>query len=286
MRPSSPGWLPRPARGGIAALAFVLSVCLGAGVGPARAADQPLPNSMASLGDSITRGFNACGFYIDCPSRSWSTGSSTSVNSHYLRVLAGNPTISGHNVNDARSGARMSSLAVQAATAVTQHPAYVTILMGANDACTSSESTMTPVATFEAQFRQALQTLTAGLPNSSVFVASIPNIKRLWNIGKDSFAARTAWSVYGICQSMLARPLSTTQADVDRRARVKQRVIDYNAALATVCAQFARCRFDGNSLFNYPFVLSQVSTWDYFHPNTSGQAALAAVTWAAGFWST
>jgi lysophospholipase L1-like esterase len=284
------GWLsaapmPRHLHRLVAGIALVLAVCLSAGTVPARSATPALPRSMASLGDSITRGFNACGWYVDCPSRSWTTGSSSSVTSHYLRLLAANSAIYGHNVNDARSGARMSSLVTQAATAVTQHPDYVTILIGANDACTSSESTMTPVATFDAQFRQAMQSLTTGTPNSLVFVASIPNIKRLWNIGKDNFAARTAWSLYGICQSMLARPQSTAQADIDRRSRVKQRVIDYNAALATVCAEYAHCRFDHNAVFDYPFALNQVSTWDYFHPNTSGQAALASVTWANSFWA-
>lgn len=266
-----------------ALVSVLLAVAVVGPAVPAQAEAAPLPTSMASLGDSITRGFNACGWYVDCPSRSWSTGSSTSVNSHYLRVLAGNPAIYGHAYNDARSGARMSSLATQAATAVAQKAQYVTVLMGANDACTSSESTMTPVATFESQFRQAMQTLTTGLPTASVFVSSVPNVKRLWYVGKDSWAARTAWSTYGICQSLLARPLSTDQADVDRRARVKQRVADYNVTLATVCAQYATCRFDQNAVFDYPFALSQVSTWDYFHPNTSGQAALAAVTWPTSY---
>lgn len=268
-----------------ALVAAVVALVVIVPTAPAQAEAAPLPTSMASLGDSITRGFNACGWYVDCPSRSWSTGSSTSVNSHYLRVLASNPAIYGHAYNDARSGARMSSLVTQAATAVTQKAQYVTVLMGANDACTSSESTMTPVATFESQFRQAMQTLTTGLPTASVFVSSVPNVKRLWFVGKDSWAARTAWSTYGICQSLLARPLSTAQADVDRRARVKQRVADYNVTLATVCAQYATCRFDQNAVFDYPFALSQVSTWDYFHPNASGQAALASVTWAQSFWA-
>lgn len=268
-----------------ALVAAVVALVVLVPTAPAQAEAAPLPTSMASLGDSITRGFNACGWYVDCPSRSWSTGSSTSVNGHYLRVLASNPAIYGHAYNDARSGARMSSLVTQAATAVTQKAQYVTVLMGANDACTSSESTMTPVATFESQFRQAMQTLTTGLPTASVFVSSVPNVKRLWFVGKDSWAARTAWSTYGICQSLLARPLSTAQADVDRRARVKQRVADYNVTLATVCAQYPTCRFDQNAVFDYPFALSQVSTWDYFHPNASGQAALASVTWAQSFWA-
>src|SRR5262245_6824988 len=73
---------------------------------PAAAAAGPPPNSMASMGDSITRGFNACGFFVDCSWRSWSTGSSTTLTSQYRRILTINPAIRGHNYNDARSGAK------------------------------------------------------------------------------------------------------------------------------------------------------------------------------------
>jgi lysophospholipase L1-like esterase len=243
-----------------------------------------IPSSMSSLGDSITRGFNACGWYSDCTGRSWSTGDYASVNSHYLRIKAKNASITGHNFNDARSGARMSDLNGQATTAVSRGVQYVTILMGANDACTSSESTMTPVATYRSQLDTALATIKNGLPNAAVFIASVPDVKRLWFIGKDSSSARNAWSGFGICQSMLANPQSTAQADVDRRARVQQRVVDFNTQLAQACTAYGtNCTFDGNAVFNYPFVLSQVSTWDYFHPNTSGQAVLASVTYPAGF---
>lgn len=258
-----------------------LVVALALLAAPAAAATQPVPSSMASLGDSITRAFNACGFYLDCPSRSWSTGGS--INSHYVRVQAKNPAITGHNYNDARSGAKMIDLSSQAQTAVQRQVDYVTILMGANDACTSSEAGMTPVATFETQFRQAMTTLTTGLPAASVFVASIPDIKRLWEVGRTSFWARTAWSLYGICQSMLRNPLSTATTDVERRNRVQQRVIDYNAVLAKVCAEHMTCRFDSNTVFNYRFTLAHVSGWDYFHPNTAGQQVLAEITYAAGF---
>jgi hypothetical protein len=155
--------------------------------------------------------------------------------------------------------------------------------MGANDACTSSESTMTPVTTFRAQVEAGLGRLQSGLPNAKVFVSSIPDVKRLWFIGKDSASARSAWSSFGICQSMLANPTSTLQADVDRRARVQQRVIDFNTQLQQVCALNPNCKYDGNATFNYPFQFSQVSGWDYFHPNASGQTVLASTTYAAGF---
>jgi lysophospholipase L1-like esterase len=265
------------------ALAVGLAVSLLPGT-PAVAAAGPPPNSMASMGDSITRGFNASGWYVDSPSRSFSTGTDSVVNSHYSRILAKNPAISGKNFNDARSGAKATDMAGQANTAVSQGVQYVTILIGANDACTGSEASMTSVATFRSQIDSALNTLKTGLPNAKVALISIPDIQRLWFIGKDSSSARNTWSLFGICQSMLANPTSTAQADVDRRARVRQRVVDFNAQLAQACVAYgANCDFDDNAVFGYPFVLSQVSTWDYFHPNRSGQAVLASVTYAAGF---
>ena len=239
---------------------------------------------MASTGDSITRAFNTCTFpFIDCPSNSWSTGTSSAVNSHYRRILAASPAISGRNRNDAVSGAEMSDLQAQVQRAVGQSVEYVTILMGANDACASSEAGMTPVATYRAQFAAAMATLSAGLPSARICVVSVPDLYRLWQIYHDSFLARTTWTLVGICQSMLARPGSTAQADEDRRLRVRQRVIDYNAQLAAVCAEYVHCRFDGNAAFNANFVRSDVSTRDYFHPSVAGQAKAAAVTWAAGF---
>jgi hypothetical protein len=138
------------------------------------------PSSIASTGDSITRAFNTCSFpFVDCPQNSWSTGSSSTVNSHYRRILAANPAIGGRNFNDAKTGARMNALGGQVTTAVSQGAEYVTILMGANDVCTSSVSTMTPTATLEAQLQTALQTLDAGAPNARIYVVSIPNVYRL-----------------------------------------------------------------------------------------------------------
>jgi lysophospholipase L1-like esterase len=260
----------------------VLAVAVALVVVPA--ASAAYPNSMASTGDSITRAFNTGWFpYVDWPANSWSTGSSSAVNSHYRRILAANPAIAGRNYNDAQSGADMADLNGQVARAVGQGVEYVTILMGANDVCASSEAAMTPVATFRAQFEQAMQTLTGGLPTARVFVASIPDVYRLWEIYHTSFTAQLVWTSARICQSMLANPWSNAPADVARRERVRQRNIDYNTQLAEVCALYVQCRFDGNAVFSVAFVRSDVSTRDYFHPSVAGQARLAAVTWSATF---
>lgn len=271
---------------GVTCAAVLLLV--GSASNPATAAAQsdpgPAPDSIGSMGDSITRGFNACGFFLDCPSRSFSTGSSSTVNSHYLRIRAVNPEIDGNNVNAGRSGAQADDMPGQAAVLVADGVEYVTILIGANDACAGSEAEMTPVPEFRGHIDAALGTLRAGLPDARVLVMSIPDIKRLWEVGRTSFLARTFWSVGDICQSMLDNPASMAAADVERRDRVQQRVVDYNTELAAACAGYgSNCRFDGNAVFGFQFTLDQVSGWDYFHPNTTGQRLLAELTYQAGF---
>ena len=126
-----------------------------------------------------------------------------------------------------------------------------------------------------------MNNLASGSPNARIYVLSIPNVYNLWSILKGNSSARATWSFLGICQSMLANASSTNQADVDRRARVKQRNIDFNTQLQQVCAQFTQCRFDNNAVFNTAFVPSDVSSRDYFHPSLSGQTKLAQSAWSA-----
>jgi lysophospholipase L1-like esterase len=256
-------------------------------VNPAVAAARTAyPKSIASIGDSLTRAAGT-GFlpWTDNPAGSWSTGTDTSVNSHYQRLLALNPKIRGNNYNDARSGAKMGELGAQMGTVVAQRADYVTVEMGGNDVCASTEAAMTSAADYRAQFNAGLDRVTTGLPNVKIFVASIPNIYHLWQLYHDDLFAQVAWSTFGVCQTMLANPTSTAQSDVDRRARVLQRIVDDNAALAEVCALYRQCRFDGNAAFDAQFTKADVGHFDYFHPSLAGQAAFAAGTWAVGYWA-
>ena len=266
---------------------FVAALLLGiALVTPSTASGRAsYPSAMASTGDSLTRAAGT-GFlpWTDNPAGSWSTGTTSSVNSHYLRLLALTPKIRGKNYNDARSGAKMGELASQMDKAVVQKVGYVTVEMGGNDVCASSESAMTPVATYRAQFQTAMDRITTGLPSVKVFVASVPNIHHLWVLYHDDLAAQLAWATFGVCQTMMANPTSTTAADVERRARVLQRIVDYNTALAEVCEQYRQCRFDGNAAFEAEFTKADVIHLDYFHPSLSGQAKLSAGTWPLSFW--
>jgi lysophospholipase L1-like esterase len=260
---------------------LVVLVVLGLLLPASPAEAQPLPDRMTAIGDSISQATNTCCWYGNHPGSSWSTGGRSwdGVRSHYEHIRGVNPQIRGNNHNASRAGARMAHAAAQAAGAVEQRADYVTILMGANDACTSSSSTMTSVEDFRAQFEAAMQTLQAGLPRARVFVSSIPNLYHLWEIYKDSSVARFVWKTASICQSMLAA--SNTE---ENRQAVLTRVREFNDVLAEVCGLYPRCRFDDYKVFNYPFERKHVSKLDFFHPSLSGQQVLASITWAQSWW--
>ncbi|MFE1441552.1 SGNH/GDSL hydrolase family protein [Streptomyces sp. NPDC058739] len=235
------------------------------------------PGSVAAVGDSITRAFDACGVLSDCPEVSWATGSSAEVDSLAVRLL-GRARAAERSWNYAVTGARMADLPGQMARAVTRSPELVTVMAGANDACRQSAAAMTTVADFRASFEDALHTLRRSLPKAQVYVASVPDLKRLWSQGRTSDLGKQVWKL-GICPSMLADADALDAAADERRATVQRRVEEYNEVLREVCAKDERCRFDGGAVYAYRFGVAQLSRWDWFHPSVDGQARLAEIAY-------
>jgi lysophospholipase L1-like esterase len=242
---------------------------------------------MASVGDSVTRAFDldAGHLFRDAPAESWSTGSDPAVGSHYDRIVAAGaasgaaPPLAAHAFNDAESGAKVAALAPQLALAARQRVEYATVLIGANDLCTSSVATMTPTATFQAHFAGALAAFFAADAGAHLFVASIPDLFQLWDSLRSNPLAQATWTLARICPAML----SLTGTAADRAAVVAQERAD-NTVLQAACSRFRHCRFDANGVYHTVFGAADVSSVDYFHPSLAGQQKLAAVTWAAGFW--
>ncbi|MFJ8307996.1 MULTISPECIES: SGNH/GDSL hydrolase family protein [unclassified Streptomyces] len=234
------------------------------------------PKSVAAVGDSITRGFDACTVLADCPEVSWSTGSDTAVDSLAVRLLG--PAAPGHSWNFAKTGARMADLPAQMGRAGAQRPGLVTVMAGANDACRDDVSDMTPVAAFRADFEAALRQLRTVSPKSQVYVTSVPDLKRLWSTGRGSLLGKEIWKL-GICQSMLADADDLGTAATERRSAVYERVVAYNEALKDVCAKDRACRYDGGAVFDYDFGGDQLSHWDWFHPSKNGQSRLAEIAY-------
>jgi hypothetical protein len=253
-------------------LAAVLVVAAVAAV-VARQGSAGPPATVAALGDSITRAFNTDWIpFRDGPSYSWATGSH--VPSPARRLGA-------RSYNDAKDGARMRDLPAQAARAVDQQATDVMILMGANDLCHRGVTDMTTVARFHSDFEATMTTLAA--TSARIEVLSVPDLYRVWQLEKGRFLARTAWRFTHACPALLAHPTSTAPADVARRLLVRRRELGFNRVLATVCAEYAQCRFDGGAVFRTRFGRGDISSRDFFHPSRSGQATLAQVAWWATF---
>jgi len=293
----------------LAAVALLAALAL---IAAPASATKP-PRTMAALGDSITRAYNSSGPGcpsgpgLDCPKNSWATGTNPAVDSQLQRLEAMHPgDVTAYN--DAVSGARAVNLLAQASAAAAQDPDYVTIEIGANDACALPP---TPLATFRTQVESALGTLVNGDPKVYVQMASIPDINQLHSLftSPPDPNALTRWAAFNVCQGLLANPLSTATADVARRAAFRAGVIAYNGALEQACAELKRCLYDGNAVFDSTFTRADVATVantegidvfpfnaipivgegfanssaDYFHPSLQGQAQLAATTWNASF---
>jgi lysophospholipase L1-like esterase len=265
-----------------ACLALIIAAALLVGEAAPARAQAPLPRSMAATGDSLTRGTGSGPrYFADNTAYSWSTGGDPSVNSLALRIATRNPALAGNVYNLSRYGARVSDLFGQMSTVNALKVEYVTVLVGGNDACALTEAAMTPVDTFRKQFADAMVHLDQGSPQARVLVMSIPDPTRLLPILRGDRRALAVWDAFDICQSALARPLSDAPEDTARRDRVRQRVADYNGAMAEVCARYPRCRYDGGALFDGTLEAADISPYDYFHLSARGQARLAEAAWAA-----
>lgn len=235
------------------------------------------PGSVAAVGDSITRGFDACSVLADCPEVSWATGTDSEVRSLAVRLL-GTSGASTRSWNHAETGARIAQLPEQMTAAAKEKPDLVTVMIGANDACRDSARYMTPVADFRSSFEASMRQLRAGAPKAQVYVSSVPDLKRLWSTGRGNALGKQIWKL-GICRSMLGDADDMGAPAMARRASVQDRVVAYNKVLREVCAKDLRCRYDGGAVFDFPFTGKQLSQWDWFHPGRDGQARLAEIAY-------
>ncbi|WP_327236781.1 GDSL-type esterase/lipase family protein [Streptomyces sp. NBC_01317] len=238
---------------------------------------DPAPDSVAAVGDSITRGFDACAVLTDCPEASWATGTDGEVRSLAQRLL-GAPGASGRSWNEAETGAKVSDLPAQMTRAARHDPGLVTVMVGSNDACQDSAAQMTPVDAFRASFEASMERLRARAPHAQVYVSSVPDLKRLWSTGRGDPLGRQIWKL-GICATMLGDAQDVSAKASARRSMVYDRVVAYNGVLRDVCAEDPLCRYDGGAVFDFRFTVEQLSHWDWFHPSKDGQSRLAAIAY-------
>jgi lysophospholipase L1-like esterase len=251
------------------------------------------PASVAVLGDSISAGTGADGggqsgsAGQERPRNSWATGDWPGLDSVYQRVDA-LPDHSAASFNLSENGRRSQDILGQ----VQRSPAdieYILIQIGGNDLCRPTVADMTPTDVYRQNVERAVAWVAENRPDALVQINAVPDIYRLWEIRRTNFLAQLFWGLGIIpCQSLLASPTSTSAANMERRAQVRARGLEYNAELRDLCDDYVRCRYDDDATWlfsNNPatFVNADISLQDHFHPSYQGQQKLAGVSWDAGF---
>ena len=250
-------------------LAFISALVLPAPAAPGRTNTLPYPGSLAAIGDSWT----GPGVAAD----SWATGTSRTVASQYLRILAHNPAIRGHAYNFAEAhaitGPEMSDLAFQAAGAIAKHVDYIEIALGENDACRE-----TPIALFRREFKSGLAHLTRALPKAHVFVLSIENVANQWRAIDADPAGHRALTAGQALDCSLGGAATSSQL-----AGVAEKIAGYNDVLRQVCRAKQRCLYDNGAVYRMHFTAGDFSPYELQELSPTGERDLSAVAWHAGY---
>ena len=255
-----------------AAVAIVVLLVIGYidGKSPERPAPDPGKRTVvfAALGDSITTAAGTCGPYFKCYDNSWATG--TKVYSVHRQLQAAHPKVDVRPVNLAVPGAGVGYLYFQALEAVELKAAYLTILIGANDAC---RWPMIKAGEFRDEVDYALDVLKEARPRPRIDMVSVPDVVQLWKVTHRHPLARLIWRLQE-CPSLMMRSPSAAAADA-RRASIGDRIREYNYELAGACSAYGRrCHWDGGRAHRVQFTMELVGL-DYFHPSIRGQRELA-----------
>ncbi|BBO79039.1 hypothetical protein DSCW_64560 [Desulfosarcina widdelii] len=260
------------------------------------------PNSMAAAGDSITVAYNADGteslFFGSTGYQdevSWALGDSIRINSHAQRLAALNPGFSwdAEFDNHAISGANIIDLKDQVIQIVQDGPYdYVVILIGHNDICDAScedlldddpNTGMLSMEDFESRFVEAMwilydqdSDLSIDENPPDVVVSSLARVSDLYNVGKYDNWCTMIWSLGSVCRVVT----SGTQYCIDE---ADKRTQEYNEVLANWADFFGYTYVP--QIYETSFTLDDLSDFDCFHPNVSGQNKISEIIWNNGLYA-
>lgn len=283
-----------------------------------------VPKNLFSIGDSIGVGEAADN---DVGSANygnvWSTGYSSrdlvySFNERFEDVCSTDfeesLSFSRHYFNHARSGAKMLDFAGQASDVLREasitgakHAGMITILLGGNDVCAGSISSMTSPQDFEYYYRRGLDILASASETrfSIIQVSSLPAIYWLWESLSQNDWCNIAW-LFVPCENLLDNPGNDCGVENSskfpdtirhddgpncvRRKTIHALIRDiYNPILENVLNEYIETGKLPNAyyadIFSVRFEAQHINLGDCFHPSVEGQAFLAMQEWRKSLYS-
>jgi lysophospholipase L1-like esterase len=286
-----------PRRAAACGLVVLAALLMGAPCRPSKPA-RLAPKRLYSIGDSITRAFDAWAPGDNLPV-SWVNGyhgfleellGVPDVWSHNQRITAAYGSSGRRNVTAAENGARWDDALDQAQGVLAEAPTYVTIMLGGNDVCRDEIEDLPSDAEIQGHVHETLAFLDTALPGgATVLVIGIPDIKRLHDVGLYEkgllgIDCELIWETTALgfpCGSMLSP--DNSEADrlyVQSRNFAYNDIIEIETRLAHAVS--SRVYFHYLDAESVAFTGDHISSIDCFHPSDEGQELIAELAWEMG----
>ncbi len=242
---------------------------------PSPTADLGHPVGVIAMGHSGLTGEGTAEPSKPNMEASWATGTSTAVDSIYLRMVAALPATAGHVQNTARGGAPASALVGQATSAFAAVPVPLLAIVQTVDndiKCDGSN-----IAKVGQDVAMALDLIHAASPNTKILVVGQfgrPNVDFLKALvaydprAKDSLTSDDACSFFDAEGNLQVSGIQKLSDVID----------SYEVETARVCALVPNCSTDGGVRRAWQDKIEYFSP-DYAHLNVAGQAAVAEQMW-------
>ena len=236
-----------------------------------------VPVGIAVIGHSGATGYDSSPVQpgVDVSTNSWATGTNPEVQSIYLRMLASDPTIEGHNANLAISGSDVSSLLNQASTLVQRNPPPALVFIETIDNDMRCDGTDEEnFDRYRSTLGEVFDTLASGIPGVQIFVVSQWADVATYDRVVVEFAP-SHLTGDGPCDTVDP----TSGEIVPSKERYLQDLVDaYWSIVSEVCEDHPNCRTDGGAMQDFEPTPEDFSP-DLNHLSISGLAKKAAIEW-------
>ena len=242
--------------------------------------------NMASIGDSVSKAYNAESFFSN-ESLNWSSGLGPKKNkngetfsSHYRKIQKMFPDKKVEAINVAIPGSTTRSLKRQVKKLLKKGKRidYATILTGANNLCRIRKNHDEKINKMQLEMKNAVQKLIDHNPKIKIVLVPIPNLESLYDAMKEKRKCRRIWNFVPLCKQFLRKKISQ-----EKRDEFLNRVEKANKGLEKVANEYKDNVFFNIHLSFIEFGEESISNLDCFHPNKQGQSLISEYTWNPEF---
>jgi len=234
--------------------------------------------TMVAVGDSITAGFNSSAFGTNFD-MSWSTGTSGKVISHYQRL---SKVYDVKAVNRAKAGSHVLQTLEQIKEAVSEATRpidYITMMVGSNDLCGwPLEDNGTYLDDYTKNLRESIGTAIEHNSDVKILISSLPNIERLYEVGKEIRYCRAVWGTGRVCPNILSPRAKNREIYFERWHLL-------NREISNIANDNHTNIIFTEEVSKYEFTREDVSRWDCFHPSVQGQKRISEALWLLGWFN-